>query len=69
MMASEGPVIKSFGTYLVSEHGSQRKLTLSKALEQEPFPISAGSKIKVEQIVPAEDDQAAFLRLTPVQED
>lgn len=68
MMASEGPIIKSFGTYLVSEHSGQRKLTLSKALEQEPFPISPGSEIKVEQIVPS-DDQPAFLRLTPVQED
>jgi len=67
MMAAEGPEIKSFGTYLVSEHSGQRKLTLSKSLEHEPFPVSPGSEIKVEQVVP-DEDSSAFLRLIPVEE-
>jgi len=67
-MAAEGPSIKSFGSYLVQDHAGQRVLTLSKALEHEPFPVAAGSEIKVEQVVPG-DDEPPFLRLIPVQED
>jgi hypothetical protein len=67
-MAVQGPTIKSFGTFAVFKHGDQSLLTLTKNLDNEPFPISAGSKIKVEQVVPDDDDVEAYLRLIPVSE-
>jgi len=67
-MAVQGPTIKSFGTYSVIDQGGQSRLTLTQDLELEPFPISPGSKIKVEQVVPDDDDVAAYLRLIPVSE-
>lgn len=67
-MAAQGPAIKSFGTYTVGNHSGQRRLTLTKDLEPEPFPISAGSKIKVEQVIPENTDVDAYLRLIPVSE-
>jgi len=66
MLASEGPSIKSFGTFSVTDHSGQRKLTLSKNLKPEPFPIAAGTEIKVEQVDP--DDGSAYLRLIPIQQ-
>jgi len=64
MMAAEGPAIKSFGTFVVQDSSGQRTLTLSKALQHEPFPIETGTELKVEQIIG--DDEEAYLRLTPV---
>jgi len=66
MLASDAPVIKSFGTYSVTNHGNQSKVTLSQHLKHEPFPIEAGTEIKVEQVTP--DDGKPFLKLTPVEE-
>lgn len=64
-MAAQGPIIKSFGTYRVQDVSGQRVLTLSSALAPEPFDISKGAEIKVEQVDP--DDEPAFLRLTQVE--
>lgn len=66
MLASEGPAIKSFGTFSIIDQGGQSRFTLSANLEPEPFPIQPGQELKVEQVDP--DGEPAFLRLIPVEE-
>lgn len=65
-MAAQGPAIKSFGTFRIQEFNGQCRLTISSALEPEPFPTDGGAEVQVEEVIP--DDEPAFLRLTPVSE-
>lgn len=62
-MSAEGPVIKSFGTFKICSHNNQTKVTITTALDTEPFPNESGSEVKVEQVNPT--DGSAFLRLIP----
>jgi hypothetical protein len=63
-MAAQGPAIKSFGTFSIQEFNGQCRLTISKALDPEPFPTEGGAEVQVEEVIP--EDEPAFLRLTPV---
>jgi len=66
-MSAQGPLIKSFGTFTISGSNDQNTITITTALDSEPFPNETGTKVKVEQVNPA--DETAFLRLTPVNHD
>lgn len=59
---------KIVGSYKIQGVDTNPRITISTDLDDEPFPNHLGQELKVELVIPADEDEDSFLELHPKEE-